>query len=116
DGVIKERDLLLEQVKARNEQITGLEEKLRTVEAIAITEEERKMDPDGAYARFSRVDFVRTVLDWQGSIVEVSSSQFRNVVAQIMLLNPNIELNLSGLDKEKEVRDGQIASPPDSGN
>ncbi|MCI58143.1 hypothetical protein A2U01_0079396, partial [Trifolium medium] len=49
DGVIKERNLLLEQVKARNEHIAGLEEKLRTVEATAITEEEKKMDPDGAY-------------------------------------------------------------------
>ncbi|MCI55796.1 hypothetical protein A2U01_0077047, partial [Trifolium medium] len=70
DGVTKERDSLLEQVKARNEQITGLEEKLRTVEATAITEEEKEMDPDGAYAGFSTVDFVRTVLDWQGSVVE----------------------------------------------
>ncbi|MCI61203.1 hypothetical protein A2U01_0082460, partial [Trifolium medium] len=88
-------------VKARNEQIADLEEKLRTAEAAAITEEEKKMDPDGAYAGFSRVDFVRTVLDWQGSVVEVSSSQFCNVVAQIRLLNPNVELNLSGLDEEK---------------
>ncbi|MCI17353.1 hypothetical protein A2U01_0038500, partial [Trifolium medium] len=96
--------------------IAGLEEKLKTVEATAITEEEKAMDPDGAYAGFSRVDFVRTVLDWKGSVVEVSSGQFRNVVAQIKLLNPNVELNLSGLDEEKEVRDGQIASPPDSGN
>ncbi|MCI26066.1 hypothetical protein A2U01_0047258, partial [Trifolium medium] len=60
--------------------------------------------------------FVKTVLDWQGSVVEVSSGQFHNVIAQIKLLNPNVELNLSGLDEEKEVRDGQIASPPDSGN
>ncbi|MCI39111.1 hypothetical protein A2U01_0060341, partial [Trifolium medium] len=65
---------------------------------------------------FSRVDFVKTVLDWQGSVVEVSNSQFRNAVAQIKLLNPNVELNLSSLDEDKEVRDGQIISPPDSGN
>ncbi|MCI84623.1 hypothetical protein A2U01_0105901, partial [Trifolium medium] len=61
DVVTKERDSLLEQVKVRNEQIAVLEEKLRTAEATAITEEEQKMDPDGAYAGFSRVDFVRTV-------------------------------------------------------
>ncbi|MCI28373.1 hypothetical protein A2U01_0049573, partial [Trifolium medium] len=88
EGVIKERDSLLEQVKARNEQIANLEEGLKTADATAITEEEKKMGPDGAYAGFSRVDFVRTILDWQGSVVEVSSSQFRNVVAQIRLLNP----------------------------
>ncbi|MCI67890.1 hypothetical protein A2U01_0089149, partial [Trifolium medium] len=61
DGVIKERDSLLGQVKARNEQIVGLEEKLSATEAAAITEEEKKMDPDGAYAGFSRVDFVKTI-------------------------------------------------------
>ncbi|MCI72171.1 hypothetical protein A2U01_0093434, partial [Trifolium medium] len=49
-----------------------------------------------------RVDFVKTILDWQGSVVEVSSSQFRNAIAQIRLLNPNVELNLSGLDEENE--------------
>ncbi|MCI54370.1 hypothetical protein A2U01_0075620, partial [Trifolium medium] len=47
----------------------------------AITEEEKELDPDGTYAGFSRVDFVKSVLDWQGSVVEVSSGQFRNVVA-----------------------------------
>ncbi|MCI94689.1 hypothetical protein A2U01_0115987, partial [Trifolium medium] len=32
------------------------------------------------------------------------------------LLNPTVDLNLSGLDEEKEVRNGQIASPPNNGN
>ncbi|MCI36805.1 hypothetical protein A2U01_0058028, partial [Trifolium medium] len=26
-------------------------------------------------------DLVKTVLDWQGSVVEVSNSQFRNAIA-----------------------------------
>ncbi|MCI50034.1 hypothetical protein A2U01_0071278, partial [Trifolium medium] len=47
--------LQVDLVKARNEQIAGLEEKLRTIEVTTITEEEKKMDPDGAYAGFSRV-------------------------------------------------------------
>ncbi|MCI63160.1 hypothetical protein A2U01_0084417, partial [Trifolium medium] len=58
DAITKERDSLLEQVKVRNEQITSLEEKLRTAEATAITEKEKEIDPDGTYAGFSRVDFV----------------------------------------------------------
>ncbi|MCI41429.1 hypothetical protein A2U01_0062662, partial [Trifolium medium] len=32
------------------------------------------------------------------------------------LLNPNVEFNLEGLDEEKEVRDGRIATPPEGGN
>ncbi|MCI49841.1 hypothetical protein A2U01_0071085, partial [Trifolium medium] len=67
----------------------SMEERLRTAEATAITKEEKELDLDGAYSGFSRVDFVKTVLDWQGSVVEVSSSQFRNDVAQIKLLNPH---------------------------
>ncbi|MCI60537.1 hypothetical protein A2U01_0081793, partial [Trifolium medium] len=46
DVVTKDRDLLLEQVKRRDEQIASMEEKLRTAEAIAITEEEKELDPD----------------------------------------------------------------------
>ncbi|MCI88377.1 hypothetical protein A2U01_0109664, partial [Trifolium medium] len=61
DVVTKERDLLLGQVKERNEQISSMEERLRTTEATAITEEEKELDPDGAYSGFSRVDFVKTV-------------------------------------------------------
>ncbi|MCI84942.1 hypothetical protein A2U01_0106220, partial [Trifolium medium] len=71
----------------------SMEERLRTAEATAISEGKKELDPDGTYAGFSRVDFVKYVLDWQGSVVEVSSGQFRNAVAQIKLLNPNVELN-----------------------
>ncbi|MCI40561.1 hypothetical protein A2U01_0061794 [Trifolium medium] len=65
DTITIEWDSLLERVKVRNEQITSLEEKLQTAEATATTEEEKEIDPDGTYAGFSRVDFVKTVLDWQ---------------------------------------------------
>ncbi|MCI20410.1 hypothetical protein A2U01_0041572 [Trifolium medium] len=81
-----------------------------------IAEEERRADPAGLYADFSRADLVKTVLDWQGSVVEVSCSQFPNSIAQIQLLNPNVGLNLDGLDEEKEVWDGRIATPPKGDN
>ncbi|MCI39279.1 hypothetical protein A2U01_0060510, partial [Trifolium medium] len=85
-------------------------------EVTLIAEEERKSDPAGIYADFSRADLVKTVLDWQGSVVEVSSSHFRNAIAQIQLLNPDVEFNLEGLDKEKEVRDGRMATPLEGDN
>ncbi|MCI89604.1 hypothetical protein A2U01_0110893, partial [Trifolium medium] len=56
---------------------------MKSAEVTPIAEEEREVDPAGLYADFSRADLVKTVLDWQGSVVEVSSSQFRNVIAQI---------------------------------
>ncbi|MCI43275.1 hypothetical protein A2U01_0064512, partial [Trifolium medium] len=93
-----------------------LEEKMKSAEVTLIAEEERKANPAGLYADFSRADLVKMVLDWQGSVVEVSSSQFCNAIAQIQLLNPNVEFNLDGLDEEKEVRDGQIATPPEGDN
>ncbi|MCI71195.1 hypothetical protein A2U01_0092458, partial [Trifolium medium] len=80
---------LLEQVKELKEKVAELEEKMKSVEVTLIAEEEMEADPAGLYANFSRADLVRTVLDWQGSVVEVSSSQFRNAIAQIQLLNPN---------------------------
>ncbi|MCI86496.1 hypothetical protein A2U01_0107777, partial [Trifolium medium] len=71
------------------EKVVELEERMRSAEVTLIDEEERKADPVGLYVDFSRADLVKTVLDWQGSVLEVSSSQFRNAIAQIQLLNPN---------------------------
>ncbi|MCI74374.1 hypothetical protein A2U01_0095638, partial [Trifolium medium] len=45
-----------------------------------------------------------------------SSSQFHNAIAQLRVLNPSVELNVEGLDEEKEVRGGQIVTPPDEEN
>ncbi|MCI35721.1 hypothetical protein A2U01_0056942, partial [Trifolium medium] len=40
-------------------------------------------------------------------------SQFHNAVAQICALNAGMELNVDGLDGEKEVCDGQVVPPQD---
>ncbi|MCI26453.1 hypothetical protein A2U01_0047648, partial [Trifolium medium] len=114
--VVKEKDVLVGQVKGLNEKVAELEEKMKSAEVTLIAEEERGADPAGLYEDFSQADLVKTVLDWQGSIVEVSSSQFRNAIVQIQLLNPNVEINLDDLDEEKEVRDGRIATPLEGDN
>ncbi|MCI69562.1 hypothetical protein A2U01_0090825, partial [Trifolium medium] len=46
-------------------------------------------------------------------MLETASSQFHNVVAQICALNAGIELNMEGLDEEKEVRNGLVVPPQD---
>ncbi|MCI44651.1 hypothetical protein A2U01_0065890, partial [Trifolium medium] len=81
--VVKERDALLEQVEELKAMVSELEEMMKSAEVTLIAKEERRADPTGLYANFSRTNLVKTVLDWQGSVVEVSSSQFRNAIAQI---------------------------------
>ncbi|MCI86583.1 hypothetical protein A2U01_0107864, partial [Trifolium medium] len=47
--------------------------------------------------------------EYESSMVEAVSFSFKNVVAQLRVLNP--ELIEEGLDEDKEVRDGQILPP-----
>ncbi|MCI35737.1 hypothetical protein A2U01_0056958, partial [Trifolium medium] len=82
---------LLEQVKELKEKVAELEEKMKSAEVTLIAEEEREADPAGLYAEFSRADLIQ-------------------------LLNPNVDFKLDGLDEEKEVRDGRIATPPKGDN
>ncbi|MCI84312.1 hypothetical protein A2U01_0105589, partial [Trifolium medium] len=67
--VVKERDALLEQVEELKARVSELEEWMKSVEVTLIAEEERKADPAELDADFSRADLVKTVLDWQGSVV-----------------------------------------------
>ncbi|GAU40197.1 hypothetical protein TSUD_375050 [Trifolium subterraneum] len=47
-----------------------------------------------------------------GGREEAGSGGFKNALAQLQVLNPGIQLVTEGMDEMKEVRDGQIASPP----
>ncbi|MCI06458.1 hypothetical protein A2U01_0027518 [Trifolium medium] len=49
-------------------------------------------------------------------MLEAASSQFHNAVVQLIALNPGMELNTAGLDEEKEVRNGQVVTPPPEEN
>ncbi|MCI40638.1 hypothetical protein A2U01_0061871, partial [Trifolium medium] len=66
----------------------------------------------GVYAGFSRAQLVRTILELNDTMLETANSQFHNVVAQLRVLNVELELNVDGLDEEKEVRDGRLVTPP----
>ncbi|MCI67436.1 hypothetical protein A2U01_0088695 [Trifolium medium] len=46
-------------------------------------------------------------------MVAAANSQFHNAVAQLRILNPNVEFAVDGLDEDKEVREGRIATPRD---
>jgi hypothetical protein len=75
-------------------------------------EEEKKEDPHGEFTNTSRGSLIRQLVEAQNSVVDMATSSFRNAVAQIQILNVDVELKLEGLDECKEVLDGAIQTPP----
>ncbi|MCI42501.1 hypothetical protein A2U01_0063738, partial [Trifolium medium] len=53
-----------------------------------LAEVEQKLDPVGDYV--------------EASMIAAASAQFHNVVAQLRILNPNVEFVEDGLDEDKE--------------
>ncbi|GAU20983.1 hypothetical protein TSUD_201320 [Trifolium subterraneum] len=107
----------LEDAKGEEEKMKGkiaeLEEKLASMTlAPSADEEEKKVDPAGTYTNFSRAGLISKIYEVGDLQLEVASSSFKNALAQLRILNPGVELITEGLDEMKEVRDGQIASPP----
>ncbi|GAU21866.1 hypothetical protein TSUD_33620, partial [Trifolium subterraneum] len=93
--------------------VANLEEKLasRTLTPV-INEEERRLDPEGTYAQFSRADLIARIYQIGDLQLEVVSLSFRNALAQLQVLNPDIQLVTDGMDELKEVQDSHIATPP----
>ncbi|MCI78033.1 hypothetical protein A2U01_0099303 [Trifolium medium] len=56
---------------------------------------------------------VSKIFELNDTMLETASCQFHNAMAQIRALNTGMELNMVGLDEEKEVRDRQVVSPQD---
>ncbi|GAU41769.1 hypothetical protein TSUD_13700 [Trifolium subterraneum] len=93
-------------------QVAELEKKLASLTLSPVDEEERSLDPSGTYAKFSRADLISKIYQIGDLQLDVASSSFRNAVAQLQILNPEVQLITEGMDEMKEVRDGRIASPP----
>ncbi|MCI26898.1 hypothetical protein A2U01_0048096, partial [Trifolium medium] len=89
-----------------------LEEKLKFAEVTLIGEEEKKADPAGVYVESSRAELITKIFEVEGSMIDAASSQFRNAVTLLRVLNPGVELIVEGLDEDKEVYGGQIVTPP----
>ncbi|MCI08738.1 hypothetical protein A2U01_0029817 [Trifolium medium] len=83
----------------------------RKVDITVIGEDEKKLDPEGVYVESSRAELISKIYDVESSMVEAASLSFHNAVAQLRLLNPGFELNVKGLDEDKEVCDGHILPP-----
>ncbi|MCI55157.1 hypothetical protein A2U01_0076407, partial [Trifolium medium] len=67
-----------------------------------MVEEEKEADPAGIYTKSSLAELITKIFKVESTMIETSSSQFHNAVAQLRALNPDVELNMEGLDEEKE--------------
>jgi hypothetical protein len=121
DKALEESEAELVKVKKELEDAKGEEEKLRgrvaeleeQMSGLSLAEEEeKKLDPAGTYANFSRAGLISKIYEVGDLQLEVASSSFRNALAQLQVLNPGIQLVTDGLDELKEVHDGRIATPP----
>ncbi|GAU19533.1 hypothetical protein TSUD_303460 [Trifolium subterraneum] len=93
-------------------QVAELEKKLASMTLSPVDEEEKRLDPSGTYAKFSRADLISKIYQIGDLQLDVASSSFWNTVSQLQILNPGIQLITEGMDEMKKVRDSQIASPP----
>ncbi|GAU10256.1 hypothetical protein TSUD_420310, partial [Trifolium subterraneum] len=104
----------LEDAKREEEKLRGrvveLEEQMSGLSLAE--EEEKKLDPAGTYSKSSRAELIAKIYQIGDLQLDVASSSFQNALAQLRVLNPGVELVTEGLDELKEVRDGQIATPP----
>jgi DNA repair ATPase RecN len=90
--------------------VAGLEGQLQKLSIP--DEEEKREDPHGEFANTSRGSLIKHLIEAQNSAIDMATSSFQNVVAQIHILNADVELKLDGLDECKEVFDGVIRTPP----
>ncbi|GAU51195.1 hypothetical protein TSUD_374460 [Trifolium subterraneum] len=102
-----------EEEKKLKERVAELEGQVASLSlAPMVEEEEKKLDPEGTYAQFSRADLIARIYQIGDMQLEVASSSFKNALAQLRILNPDVQLVTNGMDELKEVWDGQIATPP----
>ncbi|MCI85007.1 hypothetical protein A2U01_0106285, partial [Trifolium medium] len=62
---------------------------------------EKEADPAGIYTESSRAELITKIFEVESTMIEAASSQFHNAVTQLRALNPDVALNLEGLDEEK---------------
>ncbi|PNX95539.1 hypothetical protein L195_g018732, partial [Trifolium pratense] len=78
----------------------------------SVSVEKNTADPVREYMSFSRAALIAKILESKSLQLETAKSSFENAIAQMLVLNPNVELVTKGLDEFKEVRDEQIVAPP----
>ncbi|GAU46762.1 hypothetical protein TSUD_92570 [Trifolium subterraneum] len=73
--------------------------------------DELVVDPNGEYRGFTRAALVSRIFELEAQQLDAAKSSFDNAVAQLMVLNPSVDLVVEGASELKEVQDGVIVSP-----
>ncbi|XP_045824417.1 uncharacterized protein LOC123916883 isoform X3 [Trifolium pratense] len=110
--LVKKAGVLLEEVEKLNEEFSDLRERLKYSVETSVSVEKNTADPVREYMSFSRAALIAKILESKSLQLETAKSSFENAIAQMLVLNPNVELVTKGLDEFKEVRDEQIVAPP----
>ncbi|GAU40371.1 hypothetical protein TSUD_319830 [Trifolium subterraneum] len=115
--LVEEKAMLEGQIKDLTSEKETLEGKVRDLESrlcssgTAPDADELVVDPNGEYKGFTRAALVSRIFELEGQQLDVAKSSFDNAVAQLMVLNPGVELVVAGASELKEVQDGAIVSP-----
>ncbi|GAU50807.1 hypothetical protein TSUD_288330 [Trifolium subterraneum] len=112
-----EKEELAGQVASLTTEKKTLEEKVKELEsrpcssAPAANPEQALVDPSGEYSGFTRAALIAKIFELDSQQLNIANSGFDNVVAQLMVLNPSVDLLAEGASELKEVHDGLIVYP-----
>jgi predicted nuclease with TOPRIM domain len=115
--LVEEKEGLEGQIKDLTTEKETLEGKVKDLEsrscssATAPDADELVVDPNGEYKGFTQAALVSKIFELEGQQLDVAKSSFDNVVAQLMVLSPGVDLVVAGASELKEVHDGVIVSP-----
>ncbi|GAU51500.1 hypothetical protein TSUD_76090 [Trifolium subterraneum] len=115
--LVEEKTELEGRIKDLTSEKETLEGKVKDLESrpcssgTATDADELVVDPNGEYKGFTRAALVSRIFELEGKELDVAKSSFDNAVAQLMVLNPGVELVVEGASELKKVLDGVIVSP-----
>ncbi|GAU47764.1 hypothetical protein TSUD_193010 [Trifolium subterraneum] len=115
--LVEEKTELEGKIKDLTAEKETLEGKVRDLESrpcssgTAPDADELVVDPNGEYRGFTRAALVSRIFELEAQQLDAAKSSFDNAVAQLMVLNPDVNLVVEGASELKEVQDGVIVSP-----
>ncbi|GAU12547.1 hypothetical protein TSUD_182610 [Trifolium subterraneum] len=115
--LVEEKTELEGKIKDLTAEKETLEGKMRDLESrpcssgTAPDADELVVDPNGEYRGFTRAALVSRIFELEAQQLDAAKSSFDNAVAQLMVLNPDVNLVVEGASELKEVQDGVIVSP-----
>ncbi|GAU42206.1 hypothetical protein TSUD_375550 [Trifolium subterraneum] len=116
--LVEEKAVLEGQIKDLTTEKETLEGKVKDMESrpcssvTAPDADELVVDPNGEYKGFTRAALVSRIFELEAQQLDIAKSSFDNAVAQLMVLNPGVDLVVAGASELKEVHDGVIVPIP----